>query len=61
MSENAAAEPPEMPLVADRLADFSDRLSPMLVKELRQGLRAKTFVIVFLLLQGLLEFYGYSE
>lgn len=52
--ESAAAEPPAMPLVADRLADFSDRLSPMLVKELRQGLRAKTFVIVFLLLQGLL-------
>lgn len=52
--ESAAAEPPAIPLVADRLADFSDRLSPMLVKELRQGLRAKTFVIVFLLLQGLL-------
>lgn len=55
MSENAvAAETPEVPLVADRLADFSDKLSPMLVKELRQGLRAKTFVVVFLLLQGLL-------
>ena len=33
------------------LTDFSDRISPMLVKELRQGLRAKTFVIVFLALQ----------
>ena len=40
--------------VTDKLADFSDKLSPMLVKELRQGLRAKTFVIVFLTLQGLL-------
>lgn len=33
------------------LSDFSDRLPPMLVKELRQGLRAKTFVGVFLGLQ----------
>lgn len=40
--------------VTDKLSDFSDKLSPMLVKELRQGLRAKTFVIVFLTLQGLL-------
>lgn len=55
MTENTAtAEPPPKPLVADRLSDFSDRLSPMLVKELRQGLRAKTFVIVFLTIQGLL-------
>ncbi|BCX50028.1 hypothetical protein HAHE_39360 [Haloferula helveola] len=49
-----ATEPAPPALVADRLADFSDKLSPMLVKELRQGLRAKTFVIVFLTLQGLL-------
>lgn len=55
MSDTASTTtPPEMPMVADRLADFSDRLSPMLVKELRQGLRARTFVIVFLTLQGLL-------
>ena len=40
--------------VTDKLADFPDKLSPMLVKELRQGLRAKTFVIVFLTLQALL-------
>jgi ABC-type transport system involved in multi-copper enzyme maturation permease subunit len=33
------------------LTDFSDRMSPMLVKELRQGLRAKTFIGVFLALQ----------
>jgi hypothetical protein len=36
------------------LRDFPDRLPPMLVKELRQGLRAKAFVAVFLILQGLL-------
>jgi ABC-type transport system involved in multi-copper enzyme maturation permease subunit len=35
----------------DLITDFPDRLSPMLVKELRQGLRAKTFVAVFLTLQ----------
>lgn len=39
---------------ATSLDEFSDRLSPMLVKELRQGLRAKTFVILFLTLQALL-------
>jgi ABC-type transport system involved in multi-copper enzyme maturation permease subunit len=33
------------------LTDFSDRISPMLVKELRQGMRAKTFIAVFLSLQ----------
>lgn len=43
-----------MSAVTDRLNDFPDRFSPMLVKELRQGLRAKTFVIVFLVLQGIL-------
>lgn len=32
-------------------SDFPDRISPMLVKELRQGLRAKTFVAMFLSLQ----------
>lgn len=32
-------------------ADFSDRISPVLVKELRQGLRAKTFIALFLGLQ----------
>ncbi len=31
--------------------DFSDRLSPMLVKELRQGLRTRAFIGVFLTLQ----------
>jgi hypothetical protein len=34
-----------------KINDFSDRLPPMLVKELRQGLRARTFVGVFLGLQ----------
>jgi len=60
MSTAAAAAPaPAVPPPMDekragRFDDFSDKLSPMLVKELRQGLRAKTFVIVFLALQGLL-------
>jgi hypothetical protein len=34
--------------------DFSDRLSPMLVKELRQGLRTRAFIGVFLTLQIIL-------
>ncbi len=38
------------------LTDFPDRLSPMLVKELRQGMRAKSFTLLFLTFQGLLAF-----
>ncbi len=52
---SAAATPAAVPPpVAGQLDEFSDKLSPMLVKELRQGLRAKTFVILFLALQALL-------
>ena len=36
------------------LTDFPDRLSPMLVKELRQGLRTRSFVAVFMSLQAIL-------
>lgn len=36
------------------LHDFPDRLSPMLVKELRQGLRTRAFIGVFLTLQIIL-------
>jgi hypothetical protein len=43
-----------MSAVSDLRDDFPDRLSPMLVKELRQGLRAKAFIAVFLVLQALL-------
>ena len=53
MSSNASTAPTPPP-VPHALDEFSDRISPMLVKELRQGLRAKTFVIVFLALQALL-------
>ncbi len=44
----------------NHLTDFSDRLSPMLVKELRQGLRAKTFIGVFLSLQLFLAVMMFS-
>ena len=57
MAENnpGTTTPPELPpLPIERVNDFPDRLSPMLVKELRQGLRTNTFVILFLVLQGLL-------
>ncbi|MFU8893308.1 MAG: hypothetical protein ACNA8L_06730 [Luteolibacter sp.] len=36
------------------LTDFPDRFSPMLVKELRQGLRARIFTAIFLCMQLLL-------
>jgi hypothetical protein len=38
------------------LTDFPDKLSPMLVKELRQGMRARGFTVLFLVFQGLLAF-----
>ncbi|NNC86845.1 MAG: hypothetical protein HKN82_00130 [Akkermansiaceae bacterium] len=52
----AARVPPALPPppTVEGISDFSDKLSPMLVKELRQGLRTYTFVILFLFLQGLL-------
>jgi hypothetical protein len=42
--------------IAPNPNDFADWLSPMLVKELRQGMRARAFVISFLLLQGAMIF-----
>ena len=48
-----AASPPTTSS-ALRLRDFSDRLSPMLVKELRQGLRARAFVASLIGLHWLL-------
>ncbi len=54
-SDSTAATPPALPPAPiDRVNDFSDKLSPMLVKELRQGFRTNTFVVLFLVLQGLL-------
>jgi hypothetical protein len=38
------------------LTDFPDKLSPMLVKELRQGMRARSFTMLFLVFQLLLGF-----
>ena len=34
-------------------ADFPDRLNPLLVKELRQGLRNRVFVTSFLLMHAI--------
>lgn len=38
------------------IADFPDKLNPMLVKELRQGLRGVGFVVLFITLQAFLAF-----
>ena len=46
--------PPARGEPAALINDFSDRLSPILVKELRQGLRQPTFVVAFICLQVLL-------
>lgn len=40
--------------IVSSLADFPDRLSPVIVKELRQGLRTRTFTGIFLILQVVL-------
>ena len=55
MAEHSSPQnPPDLPaLPFERVNEFPDRLSPMLVKELRQGLRTSTFVIPFLLLQAI--------
>lgn len=49
-----------MPESVKHLTDFPDRYSPMLVKELRQGMRAKTFIAVFLSLQMFLAVMLFS-
>lgn len=42
-----------------RAADFADWLSPILVKELRQGLKTRAFITVFILIQvGMVLFTG---
>ncbi len=48
--------PDDQPAPTKELADFPGKLSPMLVKELRQGLRTNMFVIAFILLQMFMVF-----
>ncbi len=52
MKTAASPSLPADPIEA--LCDFSDRHSPIVVKELRQGLRQPSFVILFLFLQTVL-------
>jgi hypothetical protein len=55
MSASASAEESsELAPPVARLTDFADWLSPMVVKELRQGLRGRGFVMAFTLLQAVL-------
>lgn len=56
MSEPTSPSEPEINPIVAKLSDFSDRLSPMIVKELRQGLRTRTFTGTFLILQVILGF-----
>lgn len=52
---NPPPVPPGEPVaVARRMNDFPGRLSPMLVKELRQGMRTNLFSVAFILLQALM-------
>ncbi len=56
MSEISLREVPEIRPEVAQLSDFSDRLSPMVVKELRQSMRTKAFTMLFLFLQVILGF-----
>lgn len=49
--------PDEIHPVIKNSSEFSDRLSPMLVKELRQGLKGYGFMILFIAMQAILAFY----
>ncbi|MFT5906172.1 MAG: hypothetical protein ACI9E1_001778 [Cryomorphaceae bacterium] len=49
MSEESTIHPAIL-----KTSDFSDRLSPMLVKELRQGLKGVSFIILFIAIQVIL-------
>jgi len=51
MTEPAQPDPRAL---ARRMTEFSPRLSPMLVKELRQGMRTHLFAVAFILLQALM-------
>jgi hypothetical protein len=48
----SAASSDHPPPTASQLLDFTDRWPAMVVKELRQGLRARGFVVPFLILHG---------
>lgn len=54
----------EIDPAVEKVSDFSDKMSPMLVKELRQGLRGVGFLILFLALQALMMLvmigYGFA-
>ncbi len=41
----------DMSATADESGDFADWLSPMVVKELRQGLRSRAFTLLFMIIQ----------
>ncbi len=56
---------PGTPFEREARKDFGDWISPLLVKELRQALRSRIFISVFLLLQAALVYfviqYAFSE
>lgn len=51
---NPGALPKPFKVPPRTLTDFDDRISPMVVKELRQGLRNRVFVVAFLALHSIL-------
>ena len=44
-----------------KLSEKSDKLSPMLIKELRQGMRTKSFLLAFCLMQGLMMLFVFTS
>lgn len=51
---NPPPPPDDATSVALRMTDFPGRFSPMLVKELRQGMRTNLFAVAFILLQAVM-------
>ncbi|MEM1296599.1 MAG: hypothetical protein AAGH89_14625 [Verrucomicrobiota bacterium] len=48
----------------DKLSDFKDWISPIIVKELRQGMRTRLFTAAFIVLQGFMVLFvmiGFAE
>lgn len=49
---------------AEKLSDFKDWISPIIVKELRQGMRTRLFTAAFIVLQGFMVLFvmiGFAE
>ncbi len=63
MSQTSTTTEPDIDIhpVVKTTSAFSDRLSPMLVKELRQGLKGMSFLILFIAIQAILGVFIFGS